>query len=1428
MAESPISGPPEGENASQPRSTRRRRLKQGTWIIVGLGLGAVVTAATALDAVVSRLYRNARPGLEQHLGSLLGHSLQLGDYRGLGWSGLELGQSWVLPLSSDPSSLRVRQIGLSLDPVSSLRRRLLVLQVTLDGVELDLRRNAQGGYWQFGNPRLDGEPPRMDLRVRFAQPARIRLAPSGQELALQLKTDVQPHRQTFSSVARLGARGAGPAPVLLKAGGNWAEGRYQAQLLSRRLKLAIPAAVAGLPGAVAGELDGRLKLIWQEGAPDCNGALKVNRLAWKGEQEQARLAVPQLTLRCAGTAFTLPETRWRYGAQKGQLAFNAGWNDGGLDLKALNLRAGRSWLRSQGRLGDALALKGQWQLEPSDLPLPPGVPTDLLGGPVRGDLALRGSWSQPLLRTTLSQGSSPLLERWQARLRWQNQALELESLESPYLNANGMLRSNGLQLALQLRAYPLERLSPVLGTPLQGVLEGNGTIRGPLSGLTPTFQLRLAKPAVGPLWLAETWQGDWIGDPAGGGRLRMQPSAGNGLLEARLDRRWVPVAASLQRHGGALRLTGTPQRYRWTATNFPLAGLQLALGPSGRFQPLQGGLSGEGLLELQPLAFQGRVALERPSVLGVLARRVLLEGSYGDRSYQAKGQVLPMAGGDLALNWRGRWRDGFRAELQGRDLEDALVRQLLAAWPRWKGVEVADPGRAADLGTLLIDTFGGSLDQQLIALNRAHAQRQQFDQDQLDNLTAEERLEQVAARFDLDALLRGPSLAKTHLDLKLQGHLWLPGQDRDQPLSSEPLAVTLQGPVQLGQGSFSLNGLPLALLALLTPVPAELRGVASLQGRYRLGSQPELTLDLALEDAGLGETPMALERGSVQLVEERLELDLALRAAGASSGIDLAGSIPLDADSEALELRLSSRDDGLIFISQLAQPAILWQQGQADLQLLVRGSLREPIANGFLRLDNSALEVIGQPVEDLQATVLFDFERLVLQQFSARVGEKGSLTGSGSLGLLRPQSREQGDPQSDPLGEAGSDGVGAPAQLRFQFQDLPFQYPRITAQGTGELVVDGSLTALTLSGEVGVAAGSLNVQPSQIGTEEDQAPTTETVAQLADKRWTFEAPLVLYGPDVESPASDQLRALIPSLRFINFQGLRLTLGPDLRVVVPGLANFQTDGTLRLDGALDPNLQVRGLVRLRQGRLGLFTTTFNLDPGAANVAVFTPGLGLIPYLDITLRTRVSDSLAAGGVYSGSGTGSPYAPTLSEVETQGSFSSLDQLNLVRVFLTVSGPADRLADNITLRSTPPLPEDRLLALIGGNSLAGVVGSGAGAALATVLGQSLLSPVLGTLGDAFGQRLSIALYPAYVNQAVTRGSEQRSGRVPPQLVVATELGLDITERFNASVLAAPNVDNVPPQLNLTFKASELLNIQGSVDAEGAWQTQLQVFFRF
>ena len=143
--------------------------------------------------------------------------------------------------------------------------------------------------------------------------------------------------------------------------------------------------------------------------------------------------------------------------------------------------------------------------------------------------------------------------------------------------------------------------------------------------------------------------------------------------------------------------------------------------------------------------------------------------------------------------------------------------------------------------------------------------------------------------------------------------------------------------------------------------------------------------------------------------------------------------------------------------------------------------------------------------------------------------------------------------------------------------------------------------------------------------------------------------------------------------------------------------------------------------------------------------------------------------------------------------------------------------------------MSEQRLLGLIGGNSLASL-GSTGGAALATMLSQSLLSPVLGTLTDAMGQRLQVAIFPTYVNPEVTSQVERTSGNVSPTLTVVTEFGVALTDKLNLSVLMAPNTTDidVPPQGTVSYRLTPTTSVSSSMDANGTWQSQLQLFFRF
>jgi translocation and assembly module TamB len=1106
------------------------------------------------------------------------------------------------------------------------------------------------------------------------------------------------------------------------------------------------------------------------------------------------------------------------------------WGEGALQLGELRASRGRSRLRLSGSVGKTLSLAGSWRLEPAELPLDRPLPDWVLAAPLEGTVRAAGTPADPQVAVTTGQPSHPLLGAWQASLAWGGRALRLDRFTSPHLRASGripLVRRPGRGLAwgeldarLQLEAFPLERLEPVVGTPLTGSIDLDGSLRGPLASLRPDFALTVRQPGAGPLWLRESWSGRLAGVAGGGARLGLSSLAPAvpGRIDAFLDADWLPVKVEMRRREGSLALVGRPAGYRWSARGFPLAGLSLVLGPKRAVEPLEGDLSGAGSLSLQPLAFAGEVDLERPRFLGLGGRRIAAKVSYRDRAYRVEGEVEPLSAGRIEIAARGTWQGPVQAEVSARGLDTVLLRQLAALVPRFRG-EGEVPSALADaaaLGSLAIDPPPGSLIDQLAALRDAVDVQARRDAE-LAAAGPAERLARLQIGIDADLKVSGPDLRRARATLEATGHIWKGYPELSRELTDQPFEVRLEGPLGTGEGTFAITGLSLALLALVGPLPPDVSGRLALQGRYRLGAgRPQLSVELALEDAALAGRPLRLERGRIDLEGDRLALDLALRAEGATSSVDLSGTVPLDPQQEGLRLRLASRDDGIRFLAALAGPRFDWREGSADLQLLVRGSLQDPIANGFLRIGDGRFDVIGQTLEDVQATVLFDFQQMLLQELTARVGKAGRITGEGAIGLLRPLGPRQG--------------------LAVKLAEVPFSVPRITAVGNGQLRLLGSLASPRLGGEVTVSDGTINATRGSLADappESDQPATPASINELREARWDFQEPLVLLGPDVESDTGASLRDAVPKVGWLAFDGLTVDLGPDLRVVMPNVATFRTGGRLRISGRLDPSLRASGVVRLLGGRLNLFTTTFTLDPSAPNVAIFTPSLGLVPYLDVALRTRISDSLgsfdddASPVVGWGSGAGSG-APSVAELQQVESFSSLGQLQLILVTVSVSGPADRIADNLELRSSPPLPRDRLIALIGGNTLAGLTGGAAGTALATAVGQTLLSPVLSSLTDALGQRVSLAIYPTYVSPEVEDRREYSTEKVPPQLVLGTEVGVDVTPRLNASVLAAPNRTDVPPQFNFSWKASDVFTLRGGVDTQGAWQSQLQVFLRF
>ncbi|MFM2122642.1 MAG: hypothetical protein RLZZ589_1079, partial [Cyanobacteriota bacterium] len=1028
-------------------------LLAGVGVAAGLGAGWL-----ALDRLAAQTYSQQRPRLERQLGRIMGHPLQLGPYRGLKPLGLgfQVGPSRFLPGPDNPSTVEAQGLALGVDPLRSLWQRALVLELDLQRPEALLRANRRGSFWEFPPQKAPPRPPRLGLRIRLADPARVRLiteSPSGpRALALRLEasSELQLWRRQIAWSGRLNPAGGGQ----LGFGGRlqWRQRSLELQLQPRQLPL--QPALALLPrglqqqlvGRVEGRLQGSLALQRRPAGNGCRGGLTLEGWRWRLPGLPQPLSGDPLALRCTAEGLALQPTPLRLGDWRGRLAGQlqlvarrttpGGWLQlqlqaspvkgrerllarlagpwrqpdlslqaslNGLQLQArvalrsrpslrvlvpsLQLRHREAVLQASGALWPRLDLRRQ------SLQLQRGLPPQLapLLGPrpaLQAQLQQQGPWSQLRLQLDVRQRRNPLVGDVLARLLWRPGQLELQSLEADRLSASGRLplgpRDAPLQLRFDLRRFPLDRLSALVGTRLRGELDAWGVLQGPLQRLRSDLQLLVRDPGAGPLWLRESWSGDLRGALGADARLRMQPlaPAPAGLLQARLDRRGFPTEARLQRGGGSLQINGSPRRYRWSAGAFPLAGLQLALGPRQVFRPLQGGLSGAGQLELQPLAMAGSVRIAGPQVLGVYGRSLSASGSLRGRRLELRGRWAD--GRQTAVGFRARTEPGgaLWTRFEARRLGGTALRQLLAAWPLWNGAISPASGRAADLGLLDTGTLGLDLTRQLAQLRQARAAITAQGRSSSPAAAAaadaaqEVRLNpaDLEAVLDADLTLVGSRSDQLFIDLRSRGHLWLRGDDRDLALSKEPVLVRLQGPLNRS-GTFSIQYLPLALMGLLAPVPEGLRGSLSLQGRYGLPGRrrpPQLELELALQDAGLQDRPLQLDRGRIALENNRLQLDWALRSGGASNSVDLRGVIPLQAAAEGLELRVSSRGDGLRFLSVLGGPGLEWRRGSADLQLLVRGSRLAPVANGFLRFREGELLLAGQLLRDLDAVVLFD------------------------------------------------------------------------------------------------------------------------------------------------------------------------------------------------------------------------------------------------------------------------------------------------------------------------------------------------------------------------------------------------------------------------------------------------------------------------
>ncbi|MEO1685728.1 MAG: translocation/assembly module TamB domain-containing protein [Cyanobacteria bacterium J06631_12] len=650
-------------------------------------------------------------------------------------------------------------------------------------------------------------------------------------------------------------------------------------------------------------------------------------------------------------------------------------------------------------------------------------------------------------------------------------------------------------------------------------------------------------------------------------------------------------------------------------------------------------------------------------------------------------------------------------------------------------------------------------------------------------------------------------------------------------------------------------------------LPLDIDGLAN--ARATLGgtlANPQLRGSGELTNATINNTPIQTAQAGFLYQNARLALLSTLTANTPEQPLTLTANIPyafdfmeVAPDSDAIEVKVNVQNEGLALLN-IFNDQVAWESGEGQINLLVSGTRDNPLISGDASLTNAVLsaQVLPEPLTNVNGSATFTGDQIVVDSLQGQFSD-GQLTAVGTFPLIAPiitgnqivalraeptlptpeaalpeAVPPEGDSaQAPPANPLFPQPLAANRPLTVNLENIDLALDTLYSGGVdGQIIVGGSAlgNGPQIGGQVVLSQGQV-LLPDNTGSTtgaEDSSQASAPVAIDGSFTNTTETAPVNTDP-IETDRIGQLSEQNPQNGASQngiipiFRDLELTLGDSVRIVQGTLLNFVADGSLLLNGP-PTDLEPNGVIRLRSGRVNLFTTLFRLR-GRNNTASFTPEMGLQnPFLDVSLRASVPEVDSSGLL-----TATPFARSEIVDTSNIGFDNPGSLRTIRVRANVQGPANAIFENLELSSSPPRSQAELVGLIGGGfvtALESTVGSlsGGGDSFEGLI--NLVSgALLNNVQDLIGSTLSLSEFRLFPVTAASRALTEEDNETG--LDIAAEVGFDVTEDASATVLKILT-DDTNPEFGLNYRLTDSLTVRANTNLSDINQVLLEYEIRF
>jgi translocation and assembly module TamB len=430
-----------------------------------------------------------------------------------------------------------------------------------------------------------------------------------------------------------------------------------------------------------------------------------------------------------------------------------------------------------------------------------------------------------------------------------------------------------------------------------------------------------------------------------------------------------------------------------------------------------------------------------------------------------------------------------------------------------------------------------------------------------------------------------------------------------------------------------IEGFPIESARAFFPDTPDVTGILAAQ--LQLGgtaAAPEIQATAKLDNSKIA----GYSYGGVSAVgsyrNQKADLNATLRqdelhqlSANASVPMTLAWSSGWRAEvSDNLEARIQSAGLSLAFLNAFSGKAVQGIGGEVEVDLQVRGSLKQPLASGFARLRDGRLTPtpLGIQISSITAEGLLEPRGIRISRLSARAN-KGELNGSGFIAL------QKFSPQAVDLSIVAK-----------QWPAINTQQYQVEVNGAAK--IDGTMAAPRINGKFEVSRGELRPDLSFLersNTPIKRDPTIKVVstqplaASAANSEGNQQADSELW----RNSALD-VQVNIPNNVWLRHRN----------------ATIELSGNLRVMKARSASLTLKGAIESIRGWVGFQGRRFTLSRARLE---FTGSDKIDPVLDILAEHRVTNYLVRVIV-----TGTAEKPTL----TLTSDPQLDQADILSLLL------------------------------------------------------------------------------------------------------------------------------------------------------------------